>query len=369
MKTMQQLFIAASLAAISSLSFSESLPLGDDLYALQENIITQGSNDDIFAVANSININHAVAGSAHVIGRHLIINAPIAHNLYMAGDNITLQEPVSQDVLALGSNIQLNSHIAGELRALGEAITIYGNVAGDALIGGDNVHLEGVIGGDLNIGAKHLSFGDQARVAGTITVYEDGNQTLTIPAHVASANDIVRVAMPLEDMHDYRENYDGYAEHSGWQDWLSTSLVLALLAFAAALIARQYMTKTALKAQENKKLTLLQGTLSLAIVIGCIPLFAITIIGMPISAILAILAVLLVLAGWVMGAFTIGQMAWQRLRGNLPNTTLSLAMTSLLGAALVTLLAAIPFLGWLIGLAVVLLGIGAISPWQTRRYS
>ena len=368
MHTMKQLISAASLVIISSLSFAESLPIGDDLYALQENVITKNTNDDIFAIANNINISHAVTGSAHVIGRHLNINAPIAHNLYMAGENITLQEPVSQDVLAVGASIQLNSNIAGELRALGESITIYGDIVGDATIGGDQVHLEGAIGGDLNIGAGQLSFGDNAEVAGTITIYEDENQSIQIPARIADSSSIVRITMPMESMQEYGVEYRHY-EQAAWKDWLSTSLTLAILTFAATLIARRFMTNTALKAQDNKGTSLLQGALCLAIMVGAIPLFAITVIGLPVSFILAILVVITVFAGWVVGSYAIGQMAWQRLRGQLPNSVLTLALTSLLGAVIVTALAAIPFLGWLIAIAAVLLGIGAMSPWQTRRYS
>ena len=373
MHTMKQLISAASLVIISSLSFAESLPIGDDLYALQENVITKNTNDDIFAIANNINISHAVTGSAHVIGRHLNINAPIAHNLYMVGENITLQEPVSQDVLAVGASIQLNSNIAGELRALGESITIYGDVVGDATIGGGQVHLEGAIGGDLNIGAGQLSFGDNAEVAGTITIYEDENQSIQIPARIADSSSIVRITMPMENMHEYGMEYRHY-EQAGWQDWLSTTLTLAILAFAATLIARRFMTNTALKAQDNKGTSVLQGALCLAIMVGAIPLFAIplfaiTAIGLPVSFILAILVVITVFAGWAVGSYAIGQMAWQRLRGQLPNSVLTLALTSLLGAVIVTALAAIPFLGWLVALAAVLLGIGAMSPWQTRRYS
>lgn len=367
MRSIQQLITAASLVVISSISFAESLPIGDDLYALQENVITKNTNDDIFAIANNISISHAVEGSAHIIGRHLNINAPVSQNLYMAGENITLQEPVSQDVLAVGTSIQLNSNIAGELRALGESITIYGDIAGDAAIGGDNVHLEGSIGGDLDIGAMQLSFGDNAQVTGTITIYEDEDRTIDIPSRIADSSRIVRVPMAMEDMHEYGMEYHHYKQ-AGWKDWLSTVLTLALLGFAAALIARQFMSRVALKAQDNKVTTMLQGALGLAIMIGAIPLFAITLIGMPVSFILVILTIILVFVGWVVGSYAVGQMAWQGLRGETPSSVLALALTALLGAVLVTTLATIPFVGWLIGLAAVLLGIGAISPWQTRRY-
>ena len=367
MRSLTTFITAASFALVSSFSMAESLPVGDDLYAMDENIVTQTGNDDVFAMANSISINHPVGGSAHIIGRHLNINAPIAHNLYMGGENITLQEPVSQDVLAVGTSIQINSNIAGELRALGESITVYGDVAGDAAIGGDTVHLEGVIGGDLDIGAMQLSFGENAEVAGTITIYEDEDRTTDIPSHIADSSRIVRVPMAMEDMHEYGMDYRHYGQ-ADWKDWLSTVLTLALLGFAAALIARQFMARVARKAQDNKGTIILQGALGLAIMIGAIPLFAITLIGMPVSFILVILTIILVFVGWIVGSYAVGQIAWQRLRGETPSSVLALALTALLGAVLVTTLAAVPFVGWLIGLAAVLFGIGAISPWQTRRY-
>jgi hypothetical protein len=367
MGTSKHLLITAGLLLASSVSLADlvNMPQGDDLIAIEESVSTQFQVDDIFAIANHININHATRGTAHIIGKQLNINAPVTHNLYALGENIMLRAPVTQDVLVIGSNIQLSENIDGELRALGETISITGRIAGDATIGGNSVHINSHIGGNLVVSASHLSFGQQARIEGTVTLYEDSQQSHDIPSSVADGNKVDRIQM------DNISHYQVQLEHqqSGWQRWLGKTFILFLLALILVLLARNFMIRAAAKVNQRLGQTLLQGALSMAILIGSIPLFAITLIGLPISVLLIIATLLVGVLGAIVGAFSMGNMVWQRLRDEAPKSLLSLALICFLGVLLVNVLAAIPFIGWLISLAVLLTGVGAISPWQTKRYS
>ncbi len=361
-------FAVGLLLALSSLTqANESAAVsGADLYAANQQIVTKAEVDDAFAVANHVIINHTVTGSAHLAGTHVEINAPIQQSLYAFGDSVIIGNHVQQDTLTIGRNLLINGDINGDLRAMGETISVNGIINGHANLAGNHIHINNHIQGDLSVATAQVSFGSDALVDGDINIYSDYADTMEIPSHVAPSG---RIHRHLDDLDGHMEmgSWRGEVHASGWQYWLGSTLTSFVLCLILVLIARQFVHRAANSISQTTASNLTQGTLALALLIGAILLSAITIIGLPVSLLLILATIVAVFIASLVGSYSLGYMIWVRWRHEEPNGFRALAMTALLGTLVLSLLEAIPFIGWLIGILVMLAGLGAINPWRTTR--
>lgn len=363
-----KLLTASLLMAFSTFSLAEQITAADinDLYAADDQVVTVDEIDDAFAAARHVIINHAVTGSAHLAGTHVEINAPIQQSLYAFGDSVIIGNRVRQDVLTIGRNLLINGEINGDIRAMGETISINNTINGNANLAGEQIHINGHIIGNLAVATENISFGDQAKVEGNIDIYSDQAETIAVPTHVASAAAISR---HHEDMDMEFEHWHGEMQASGWQLWLGSTLTTFVLALILALIARRFVHRAADRINAETGNNLIQGALGMALLVGSILLSAITIIGLPVSLLLILLTVVAAFVAGLVGTYSVGYMVWLRWRDAVPNSFAQILITALIGALLVALLESIPFIGWLIGIMVVMMGLGAINPWQTSRAS
>lgn len=361
-----KLLAGSLLLAFSTFTLANQITAVEatDLYAADDQVVTVDEIDDAFAAARHVIINHTVTGSAHLAGTHVEINAPVQQSLYAFGDSVIISDYVQQDTLTIGRNLLINGEINGDLRAMGETISINGAINGNTNLAGEQIHINNHIAGNLSVATENLSFGDNAKVDGKIEIYSDLADSIVVPAHVASASSIHRFH---EDMDMEFHHWQGEMHAAGWQIWLGSTLTTFVLALILTLIARRFVHRAAERINQETGNNLIQGALGIALLIGGILLSAITIIGLPISLLLILVTVVALFIAGLVGTYSVGYMVWLRWRNNIPDSFTQILMTALIGALLVALLDSIPFIGWIISIMIVMMGLGAINPWQTRR--
>src|SRR3954454_9719383 len=106
-------------------------------------------------------INHDV----YAFGGRVTSNGTIAGELVTAAGTITVNGPVQGDVIATGGQITLNGPVGGHVRAAGGQVTINGPVAKDVLAAAGQV----TIGSGSTVGGDVLASGGQLEIAGTVT--------------------------------------------------------------------------------------------------------------------------------------------------------------------------------------------------------
>jgi hypothetical protein len=139
-------------------------------------------------------------------------------------------------------------------------------------------------------------------------------------------------------------------------------ITIAFLVFVAA-VAHAFAPNTTqqLRAQaiDHPFRSILLGGLGLSMLVGLVPVSALTLIGIPLIPIVILLIVVVWIAGYLLGVYAV---AWR------VSNAFSSAPTSLTGQLLVltaglilfALLNFIPFLGWLANLVVIFLGLGTL---------
>jgi cytoskeletal protein CcmA (bactofilin family) len=343
---------------------------GDRYIAGQSVEADQDTERDLFIAGERVRVTAPVAGSVHIAGRRLSVEAPVGANLYGAGYALRLEAPVAGSVSATGVEVTLDDEITGNLRASGWEITLNGPVGGSAILAGASVRLNGPVAGDVVIAAEDLSFGDGAEVAGQLTIYTETPDAVTVPDSVAAADRV-----------EIRESADYDAAHHGnWPelqqrsfgerlgDVLFRILIVTGLAVGLVALMPDRMRDLRERSVEHPGSSLIAGFLGLSTLVGAGFVAALTVIGIVILPAAILLAVLGLIAGYVLGVYVLGGVIWQTLSRPAPETLGAKALMALAGAVLASLIALVPFLGWLFGLALGMIGLGAmIRNWKLKR--
>lgn len=337
---------------------SARMELGGDLYVAGEAPgLGGGPVEDLFAAGQSLRPDLEVTGSAHLAGRRVSVRGPVGGNLYAAGQDVRVEAPVGGDATLAGYDVVVAAPVAGDLRAGASSIVVDSDVGGALLAAGERVEINAVVAGDARIRAEDLRFGPGARI--------EGELVLIAPEDVASPPASVVPPERLE-----RRAAQGWGPE-GWSLWSVFGAVasalfgvtLLILAIQAALVAvaPRWSEEMAFDAADSPFRCLGAGFAALAALIGAVPLVAVTVIGAPLAPLILLAAVAAALGGYALGAWALGMTIWRWLDRAPPFGFWKRFGIAALGLALAAGLGMIPVLGWMLGVALTLAGLGAAA--------
>jgi len=344
---------------------------GGDRYLAGNDIAAEEDTArDLFMMGETVTVAAPVAGSAHLMGRRLSVEAPLDGNLYAMGYALDLNAAVAGSVSATGAELRLSDEITGNLRASGWEIRLDGPVAGSALLAGGQITLNAAVAGDVIIASDDLRFGDGASVGGALTIYAEDPDSVVVPDGVAPADRIEILQA---------ESYDE-AHGAAWPmverpsfgarigRFLTGVLIVTGLAVALAALMPDRLAELRERSVEHPGQSLWAGFLGLSTLVGAGFVASLTIVGIVLLPAAILLAVLAMLAGYVLGIYVLGGAIWNAMGRAAPVDLASKALMALAGAVLAALIGLIPFLGWLFVLALGMVGVGAmVRSWKLRR--
>ncbi|UWR21838.1 hypothetical protein [Sulfitobacter sp. S190] len=321
---------------------------------------------DTFVGARSARIAGTSQGDLHVSGFDVTVTADASEDLYVMAATATVRGNVGEDLSVMGYSVrtEASSETKGNVRLLGSSVTVDGSAGGALTVTGRNVILNASIAGDVRILAQTLSFGPDAVVAGTLTY---------------STPDEVRV--PQSVAADDRVFFEQVSSERVWEEWevigeempalptfasmffgfivsllFFVALMAVLLSFMPARIAA--MRRATAKAPGQ---TLLLGVLGLSVLIGMVPITALTIVGLPFTPIAILTIVAAWTLGYALGAYNVAMRVWTGFGGDDDPVALMRLLIFAGAIACIALLNFIPFVGWVANYTLVLLGIGAMT--------
>ena len=314
--------------------------------------------DDVLMAGEAVRVEAPVEGDALLAARRLDVDAPVAGDLYAAAMDVAVRAAIGGDATVFGYDVSL-AEVGGDLRVSGSRITLAGPVGGYAIVAAEDLAVEGVITGPVHLSANRVSWGPEARVEGQLVLYERRPGRIQVPESVAPAERIERRAAGdfEEEARPVRRPTLGEVV-AGFL--LGVAGVTLLATLAAALIPE---TVAALRARILARpfAALWHGFLTQSLLIGGALVIALTLIGLLVTPIAILAAVLGGMAGYVIGAYALGVGLLNAAGRPEPGTLGQRALAALTGAAVAALLGLIPFVGWLFVLALALTGLGAIS--------
>lgn len=336
---------------------------GDSFRAGPTAVLDVDGVDDLFMAGDTLRVENAIGGTAHLAGRKIFVTQAIGGDAYVMGMELTLDGPIAGDATVTGYQIRLGD-VGGDLRVTGSNIEITGPVGGYALIAADEVEIGAVIAGDVSLTAREVDFDDGARIEGTLTLYEEKGNRLEIPASVVPEDRVQR-----REIKEWSEAAEGLQVWSWrgaiWQFVKGVVLITALAALAAAL-APNRLAELRRNILERPFRNLLIGFLAVSVLIGSTVLLMMTLVGLILTPLTVVGAIVSGFAGYVVGAYAVGVWLTVLAGRSEPRSIGERAIAAAVGAVVVAVIGLIPFIGWLFVLALSLAGAGAIAVWLFR---
>ncbi|WP_458190091.1 bactofilin family protein [Haladaptatus sp. NG-WS-4] len=300
-------------------------------------------------------------------------------------------ETIDDDLTATAGTVIVRGTINGDLTAFAGNVLVAqnGTVNGDASALAGNVQVEGTVTGNVEAGGGNLVVGQTGRIGGTLegsagsilvagTVGEDARvvgETLRVAGSADIGGDLVYNVGTFERApgasiggvvrQDETLGDVGPAPTPmvpGWVGTLYGFLVNLLLGAVLLAVFPTFSENVSKRVQDDPVFSAGVGLLLLVLVPTVLIVFAITIIGIPISLLGALLFAIFLWAATVYGAFAVG--VWLLSLADERNRWLGLVV----GLLVVALLGQIPVLGGFVQFVVLLLGLGALALALRARY-
>jgi hypothetical protein len=224
-------------------------------------------------------------------------------------------------------------------------LRLAGHVTGDVVLAAGDATVSGRIDGDL------VTFGGQARLLPR--AYVGGDVSYGDERPIVAGAAIVRGDVNKEDWGDW-DGWDEFLPFVGaFALWLGVGISMAILGVLLLLIAPR--AADALYARSRERVG---PVIAIGIAIGiCLPVAAaialVTLVGIPLAFVIGLALLPLAALAYVTAAYALGR----RIVGE-PRSRL---WAFLAGLGILRALALIPFLGFLVGLAAVVFGLGLLG--------
>lgn len=366
--TLLMIFTAIPILAFDSrtgarITVASGEVVDDDLYVAAQTVVIDGTiNGDLWAGGGMITVNGAVNGSIMTGGRTVNINGDIDHAVRAVGETININGDVSGDVIVGCSevNIASTSGIGGDLVFGAGIARIDGPIEGDIKGSGSEVTLSSRIDGNVELKVDSLTILSAANIGGDLGYTSEEEAEIQSGAQIAGAttHKLPEVKKDWTKVFPFILFFGVLGKVIGFLMALVAGLVIILLA------PRRLTSVTeAIGSKPGPSVgwgALILFVTPIAAIIVCL-----TIIGIPVGLIALVLyGIAIYLAQIPVGLF-IGRWIIGRFRRVEGKAIMVGALA--VGLAILKLLTLIPYFGFLVGLAVILFGLGAVVVAERKR--
>jgi hypothetical protein len=372
MKTLW-LMLAALVACVVGVFIwhqaSTALGPGDQMVTISA---ADGVEGDLVRAGRAMNVLAEVEGDVALAGSELRVSERVHGYLMAAGGTIELDGVIDDDAWVAGRAIHARASIGENASFTGRDIVVgeRASIGRDARFFGSNVSVRGPIGRDLSIVAGDASLASE--VKGTVEV--TAQRFSLLPGAVVHGDLVIDSAQSpqISEQATVMGNLevasnDAWMERATLQGWLSRFafilIGIVLLGAAATAVSGTWPEHVARTITARPARSALFGTLGIVLTPVACALLVMTVFGVPLAIALFALYVVSLLLAAVFVSYLLGTWVLARLYRSPPSPYGRLAA----GALIIALLASVPRFGWIVQLAVLILGVGAVL--VERRYA
>jgi cytoskeletal protein CcmA (bactofilin family) len=374
----------------------------DDLYVTANEVVVDGTiRGDLIAFGSTISVEGTVEGDLIAAGQSVEIGGTVEDDARIAGQALLLGEGarVDDDLLAAGLSLENDpdSVVGGTLMYAGYQALLQGTVTEDVSVVANGLELGGEVGGnvdaevdgedggppavvfapqaDMPTVEAGLTLTDSATVGGNLTYESSAEAQIDPQARIEG--EVTRSERPADE-----EEEETYTFADAVVDNLRSFVALLLVGLLLIWVAPNWVRRRAGTVLDRPLASLAWGVLSLVafVILGVVILFATLVLAIifgllslgglvaPIVVLGLLAEVILVLVFWISAnylaqiivGFLAGVLLIEAVR---PGRGSARVLPLVVGLILYVILRAIPVLGLLVGLAVVLFGLGTLLNW------
>ena len=309
---------------------------------------------DLIVFAQSIEIAGSVHGDIYSFGRTIEVDGRAGGGFAGFGQVIRIGDSIGQSVYGFAQSLRSSpdATIEGDLFAFGENIHVGGSVGRNVTVFSNTLTISGEVKRDVTFGGRLATVQSSAAIGGNLDVGLPDEESLEVDsaANVAGETN-VEVPEPGQDADE-----DGIL--SVWTiAWTALWLVTAFLSGLLLLWALPALRRVPLD-NLNGILTsaglgfvLVTATPVLAVVL------AVTLIGLPAGLVIAAVWALSLYVSKIVVAHFLGNALLRPKQHDIRSMLLPL----LAGLVLVLIAVSLPYVGWVINLLLVIIGLGAMG--------
>ena len=322
-----------------------------------------------FGAGDQVVIEGTVNGDAYMAGGLVEVDGTINGDLLVAGGQVTINGTVSDDIRAAGGNIQINGKVgknisvAGGSVAIGKSgsvgggilagcgnLSVSGTIARDARVAAGAMSLTGTINGNVGFSGDNLSVLQGARIGGNLCAYVKEKEHVDI----AQGSVLGKVDITTQEMTPVHHIL-GLRPFRFWAK-IVWALSLLLVGLVLAFVFPKQLRNLGLTINQHPGNSFLWGVVGLILIpIGSLILL-ITVIGIP----LGLLALTMFLWMLYLTQLTLGVFVGHRLFGIEEKKGGNLFWAFAVGLIIVQAVTFIPYVRFLVVLAGLIFGLGAI---------
>ncbi|MBX2800391.1 MAG: hypothetical protein KTR31_22115 [Myxococcales bacterium] len=338
---------------------------------------------DLFALAQTIELLAPISDNAFLLGQSAFVGAPVDGDVMALGEVVEIGSEVAGDVYAMGRLIQINEEgsVGGNVFTAGADVEVLGPVAGNLTGGAGSIEIAAPIGGDVHVEVGELRLSQGAAIHGDLT-YEAASEapraidvtTGDVIFTQSADHDVHIVVDPIDDpvihvdlddiLDEEEEQQAGILTRAAeWTFWRGWAFITKLIVGAAILVlggATAGRVSGVLREQPGPSLGV--GVI-VAVALPALSLFSVvTIVGSPLGVLGFMSWLALMYVAQLFAAQAIGDLVLEQVR---PGAVGSPYVSMAVGLVPLVVLSSVPWFGWLLWFAAVLVGIGAM--WLTYR--
>jgi len=337
---------ATEFRAGKTVSIEPNEVIEDDLFAAGSSVLIAGRvTGDVFAAGDSVRVTGPIGGSVMAAGRDVRVTGAVDGSVRAAGQSVSLTGSTGRNAAIAGQIVLLSdtAEVARDVHAAGSTLSVDGEVGRRVAIVADTVSVRGEVGEELYLEGKTLSLGPAARVGGNL-VYRSPE-----PIEVASGAVIAGETRSLPLRERPAPKREGPS---------ALPLVFALMTLVFGLVgiaaAPRIFVAGADAVAHRPWWNLLLGLLTLVVGPAFVIVVMLTVIGLPIG----LLVLVLWIAALVFSSVPVATFVGRWLVGRIKRGPVSPYLGLVVGLIVLALLTRIPVVGWLVSLAVLLIGLG-----------
>lgn len=333
--------------------------IADDVYAAGGTVDVLATVDgDVVLAGGRVTVGERVKGDVMAAGGVVNVRADIADDVRLAGGDVLLSGAVGDDVIAVGGNVTLapDAKVSGRAWLSGGRIEVAGTVDGELAAAGGRIVLSGRIGGDVDLTGHAISILDSAIIEGNLVYRSPREAEIAAGAQIRGTTRYEPIERSIKPI---------VAAAAG----MSILVLLSLIVTGGALflVFPRFIEAAVASIRSEPWKTLGLGLAVFAATPVVIGLLFMTVIGWLPAIVIGALYLILLLAGFLTGAFYIGDVGFGLARRDAVSLVRRLG-SFVAALVVILLLALVPLLGVLLLFAPLLLGLGALTLGMYRAY-
>lgn len=366
---------AFSVKTGDAININQSEVIDGNLYAAGSTLLIDGEiKGDVICAGQSITISGKVDGDVICAGQSINILGEVAGSVRVAGNSINIDNKVGRNVMAFGASSVLGSkgEVGMDMLTAASFVNINGKIAGNLHGSGSLVTINGQIGKDV---AFKLDTEKSSKKTTNLTITENakigGNLEYTSALEAKIAKDGLvagKTSRQLPKMSEETASQNLFLGMAMFWLWCKIIGLFGTLLIGLLLVIcfKEKLLKTMDDMVVAPGKAIAWGALFLFV--GPVMLFLIflTMIGIPLAFLLALIWLAALILGKVMVSIFVGLLIMGRYRhkpsknNSKTETTGTMILSMIVGVVITCALFTIPLFGWALALIAKMWGLGVM---------